>query len=326
MTGERRASLEYRWAQVTALATFALLVIGGTVNPTGSSLACPEAFIVCHGQLFPEMTGGVLFEHGHRQVAMTVGLLQLVLTVLLWRRRPALRPVAAVALGMVAVQALLGALTVYFKLPWFVSTGHLMLAMLYFATVLYQAWRTRPVRPEGAGGGKSLDPVMRRWIVIGGAAVLVQILLGGLVRHHGAALASIDLPFHHGSLWPAGAALPLKLHMAHRIVGVVVGVIACAAAVIIWRRARARSEGAVARAAIAVPAAVLGQITLGVLIVATYRSIPIVVAHFAGAALLWGLFVGMYWATGLAAPASRHRSGDADDAVAMGRLASGGVS
>src|SRR5690606_30991453 len=106
--------------------------IGGTVNPTGSSLACPEAFIICHGKFFPEMTGGVLYEHGHRQVAMLVGLLQLGLTVLLWVRRPALRGLAVAALLMVGVQALLGALTVYYKLPWFVSTGHLMLAMAFF--------------------------------------------------------------------------------------------------------------------------------------------------------------------------------------------------
>ena len=34
-------ALEYRWAKVTALGTFLLLMAGGTVNPTGSSLACP---------------------------------------------------------------------------------------------------------------------------------------------------------------------------------------------------------------------------------------------------------------------------------------------
>ena len=53
-------TLEHRFAKLAALATFLLLVIGGTVNPTGSSLACPEPTIVCDGQLFPPMVGGVL--------------------------------------------------------------------------------------------------------------------------------------------------------------------------------------------------------------------------------------------------------------------------
>jgi heme A synthase len=51
--------LEHRLAKLAAAATFVLLVIGGTVNPTGSSLACPEPTLVCHGQLFPPMVGGV---------------------------------------------------------------------------------------------------------------------------------------------------------------------------------------------------------------------------------------------------------------------------
>ena len=78
--------IEHRIAKLAAGATFILLVIGGTVNPTGSSLACPEPTFVCHGQLFPPMVGGVLYEHGHRLAAMTVGLLQIALTVLLLRR------------------------------------------------------------------------------------------------------------------------------------------------------------------------------------------------------------------------------------------------
>ncbi len=297
--------LEYRWAQLTAAATFLLLMAGGLVNPTGSSLACPEAFVICHGQLFPEMEGGVLFEHGHRLIAMTVGLLQLALTVLLWRRRPALRGWAAAALGLVVVQALLGALTVYFQLPWFVSTAHLMVAMSYFALVLFTVWRTRP---QPAAAGVLLDDAlrarMRPWIAIGGLAVLVQILLGGLVRHHGAALASVNLPLHEGQLWPAGAPFALQLHIAHRLAGVVIGLIAIATSLAI-ARAAGRAHPAIRRAALAVPFAVGAQVTFGIFIILTYRSVPIVIAHFGGAAVLWGLFCAMWLMSGSKGPAPR---------------------
>jgi heme A synthase len=302
--------LEYRWAQITAAATFFLLMAGGLVNPTGSSLACPEAFVICHGQLFPEMKGGVLFEHGHRLIAMTVGLLQLALTWLLWRRRPALRGWAAAALGLVVVQALLGALTVYFQLPWFVSTAHLMVAMTYFALVLFTVWRTRPERVAAASEGPAdaLDDArrarMRRWIATGGLAVLVQILLGGLVRHHGAALASVDLPLHEGQLWPAGAPFALQLHIAHRLAGVVIGLIAIATSLAV-ARAAGRAHPALRRAALAVPVAVGAQVTFGIFIILTYRSVPIVIAHFGGAAVLWGLFCAMWLMTGSKGPAPR---------------------
>jgi heme A synthase len=299
--------LEYRWAQITAAATFLLLMAGGLVNPTGSSLACPEAFVICHGQLFPEMEGGVLFEHGHRLIAMAVGLLQLALSVLLWRRRPALRGWAAAALGLVVVQALLGALTVYFQLPWFVSTAHLMVAMSYFALVLFTVWRTRP-EPVSAPGSDGPDDAgrarMRTWVAVGGGAVLVQILLGGLVRHHGAALASVDLPLHEGQLWPAGAPFALQLHIAHRLAGVVIGLIAIATSLAI-ARAAGQARPALRRAALAVPVAVAAQVTFGIFIILTYRSVPIVIAHFGGAAVLWGLFCAMWLMTGSKGPAPR---------------------
>jgi heme A synthase len=280
---------EHRLAIVTAAAAFLLLVVGGTVNPTGSSLACPEAFVVCHGSLFPAMEGGVLFEHGHRLVAMTIGFLQIGLTILLWRRRRPLRPLAIATLVAVCVQGLLGALTVKFKLPWFVSTGHLMLAFLYLATLLHVVWRTRPAQRAAVELGGA-----RVAIALATVAVFVQIVLGGLVRHGGAALASVEWPLHQGTLFPDGP-LALRLHMAHRFVGAVVGLIAIAAAVAVWRAAR--GAPALRAKAAAVPLVVVAQIALGLGVVASLRAVPVVVLHFAGAAGLWSLWVSMWWST-----------------------------
>ncbi|HKE17531.1 MAG TPA: COX15/CtaA family protein, partial [Kofleriaceae bacterium] len=307
-------------------ATFLLLMAGGLVNPTGSSLACPEAFVICKGALFPKMEGGVLFEHGHRLIAMSVGLLQLGLTVLLWRRRPALRGWAAAALVLVAIQALLGALTVKFRLPWFVSTAHLMVAMSYFALALFTAWRTRPARAPAAPAPSAVGARLRPWIAVGGTAVLLQILLGGLVRHHGAALASVELPLHQGQLWPSGAPLALQLHIAHRLAGVVVGLIAIATSIGILRgsvRDRAALRG-VRRAALLVPLAVVAQVTLGIFIILTFRSVPVVIVHFGGAALLWGLYCAMWLMTGSKGPAPRaERARGRDQAAAAHDLVAG---
>ena len=46
--------------------TFALVVLGGIVHNTGSSLACPD-WPLCYGMVFPPMRGGILYEHGHGQ-------------------------------------------------------------------------------------------------------------------------------------------------------------------------------------------------------------------------------------------------------------------
>lgn len=291
--------LEHRAAQLTAFATFLLLVIGGTVNPTGSSLACPEPTFVCNGQLFPPLVGGVFYEHGHRLAAMTVGLSQVILTILLFRRRPGLRRLGALLLGLVLLQGGLGAITVAYKLPWFVSSGHLLLGMSYFATLIYTAFRTRPAADAAALERherlRTALGTARTWIAAGAAAVFLQLLLGALVRHHGAALVCLGVPecTISGEWLPATGVQ--QLHMLHRAFGVVVGVVTIVAAIQVLRRAG--GWPAVRLLAGLAPLLVLAQIGLGIATVMTMRSVPVAVGHFAGAAGLWALWMSLWLVT-----------------------------
>lgn len=291
--------LEHRLAKLAAAAAFALLVIGGTVNPTGSSLACPEPTLVCHGQLFPPMVGGVFYEHGHRLAAMTVGLLQIALTILLALRRPPLRRLGWILLGLVISQGALGAITVGYKLPWFVSTGHLLLGMSYFATLIYTAFRTRPepsvveldhhARLRDDLGGA------RRWIAVACGAVFVQLLAGALVRHLGAAMVCLGMPSctRSGEWWPD--AWVQDLHMIHRGLGVAVAVVTTLAAIAVYRRAP--SWPALRLLALIAPVLVVAQVALGAFTVLTVRAVPLAVAHFAGAASLWALWMSAWLMT-----------------------------
>jgi heme a synthase len=291
--------LEHRFAKLAAGATFLLLVIGGTVNPTGSSLACPEPTLVCHGQLFPPMVGGVLYEHGHRLAAMTVGFLQIALTILLLRRT-AMKGLAWLLLGMVVLQGALGAVTVQYKLPWFISTAHLLLGMSYFAALIYTAFRTRPApsvlelgRHEQA---RSDLGSARTWILLACGAVFIQLLLGALVRHHGAAMVCLGMPSctMGGDWWPEAGVQ--HLHMIHRAFGVVVGIVTTIAAVVVYRRAKSWPQ--LRMLALAAPLLVTLQIVLGIYTVMTMRSVPVAVGHFAGAVSLWALWMSALLMTG----------------------------
>jgi len=286
--------LEYRFAQLAAFATFVLLLIGGTVNPTESSLACPEATIICHGQLFPPMKGGVLYEHGHRLFAMTVGMLQICLTVLLWRRRRELRWLGAFALFLVIFQGVLGGVTVYFKLPTAVSVGHLMTAMCYFALLIYLAWRTRPTDTASPGSNESVPRVVRTWIAIASGAVFVQVFIGGIVRHTKGALACADsIPFCHGAILPGGdTPIPLAANMIHRLMGFTVALIVIAASIVVLRHVK--ESKLLRRLAMAAPVLVALQVVLGLWTIISFRSTPVAVAHFGGAALLWGVWFSMF--------------------------------
>ncbi|HEX7836569.1 MAG TPA: COX15/CtaA family protein [Kofleriaceae bacterium] len=302
--------LEHRLAKLAAAATFVLLVIGGTVNPTGSSLACPEPTLVCHGQLFPPMVGGVLYEHGHRLAAMTVGLLQIVLTIVLLLRRPALRRLAWILLGLVVAQGAFGAITVGFKLPWYVSTGHLLLGMSYFATLIYTGFLTRPAPSavEIDRHARLCDELGsgRRWIAVACGAVFVQLLLGALVRHLGAAMVCLGMPACtiSGQWWPApppGEFPVQQLHMIHRGFGGVVAIVTTLAAIAVFRRAR--SWPGLRVLALLAPVLVVAQVALGIYTVLTWRAVPLAVGHFAGAASLWALWMSAWLLTGRRAPA-----------------------
>ena len=290
--------LEHRFAKLAAGATFILLVIGGTVNPTGSSLACPEPTLVCHGQFFPPMVGGVLYEHGHRLFAMTVGLLQIALTItLLMRGRKAL---GLGLIGMILAQGTLGAITVKFKLPWYVSTFHLLLGMSYFAMLIYTAFATRPApsameleRHEKLRGELGNA---RRWIAIACGFVFAQLLLGALVRHFGAALVCLGMPSctMRGDWW-TGLAPVQHVHMIHRGFGVIVALVTTIAAINVYRRTRSWPQ--LRLLSMIAPVLVLAQVALGIATVLTWRAVPVAVGHFAGAASLWALWMSAWLMT-----------------------------
>jgi heme A synthase len=261
------------FALATAVATFVLLLVGGLVNPTGSSLACPD-WPLCYGSAFPEMTGGILYEHSHRLVATGVGLMTVVLGVLLWRDRR--RALGVLAIALVVIQGVLGGVTVLLKLPTAVSLAHLGLSMAFFVYLLYLA----------AGAGERARPIEAprgTFALVAGAAIAVwvQIVLGGVVRHTSSAMACADeIPWCFGQIWPAAGSLNMQLHMAHRLFGVVAGLLAIAAALAVWRRARW---------ALVIPLLVVVQIVLGILPVTTMVQLHVVEAHLGVGALLLAL-------------------------------------
>src|SRR6476620_5057820 len=127
-----------RYAKLVAVSTALLIAAGGMVTSTGSGLSVPD-WPNTYGWFmfsFPlnRWVGGIKYEHSHRLIASTVGLLTIVLTVWIWRvdPRPWVRKLGVAALGAVILQGLLGGITVLLKLPPAVSIGHAGLAAVFF--------------------------------------------------------------------------------------------------------------------------------------------------------------------------------------------------
>ena len=270
----------HRFAIATAVATYLLILIGGLVHGTGSSLACPD-WPTCYGTFMPKMEGGVLVEHSHRLAAGTVVILTLILAGLLTATRdPALRrlrPFGWLAVGLVFAQALLGGITVLLRLPTPISTAHTATSLLFFMTVLYIAVRSRPAVAWAAA-----PPVVARLALMTAVAVYMQMVLGGLVRHSGAALACTDVPLCRGSLWP-DAHPTVLIQALHRLNAVAVACLVLASSIVTLRRA---ARPALRVLAVLAPILVGVQIWLGIRSVQSFLDLVTVESHLAVATAL----------------------------------------
>src|SRR5258708_23176752 len=135
--GGKENSGLHLYSSFVAVATFLLVIAGGLVTSTGSSLAVPD-WPLSNGQFFPKMEGGVLFEHGHRLLAGTVGLLTFILAGWLIgvERRPVVKYLGLAAAVAVCLQAVLGGVTVLYRLPVLISVAHACLGQIFFCLVV----------------------------------------------------------------------------------------------------------------------------------------------------------------------------------------------
>src|SRR5690242_785487 len=174
-----------RFAILVACATFFLIIAGALVTSHDAGLATSD-WPLSNGQFFPKMVGNLFWEHGHRMVATTVGMLTIVLTIyiLVKEKRSWVRKLGVVALLAVVAQGLLGGLTVKLMLPLWVSSAHATLAQLFFCTTVSVAvftsrsWiEARRIEEENDG------PPLRYLCTAALVTIFVQLILGATLRH-----------------------------------------------------------------------------------------------------------------------------------------------
>ncbi len=261
------------WAAVVAV--FLLMSIGNIVSATGSGLACPD-WPLCHGKLIPPMRPDVLIEYSHRLVAALASIL-IVATIIKAMRRsgqPAIRRTGWTLLALLAVQIALGGITVLLKLPDLISTAHLVNALLIFGGLLVLAASERaPAVPLQKVARLSREGV---------AALLVQLALGGYVRHSGAGLACPDFPLCSGDFFP-GHWLGVA-HWTHRWLGVLL------LGLFVHLAIAGRNTRLAGVTAITAVLAVL-QVSLGIATVLWRLEPPVRAAHAAVGYALWAAVV-----------------------------------
>jgi cytochrome c oxidase assembly protein subunit 15 len=272
----------HRFALLVVCATFFLIIAGALVTSHDAGLATPD-WPLSNGQVFPKMVGNLFWEHGHRMVATTVGILTICLLVflLLKEQRRWVRNLGFVALAAVVTQGLLGGLTVKLMLRYGISEAHATLAQLFFCTVVSLAVFTSRSWIEERPRITEQGSLPLRYVCVAAlVTIFVQLIIGATLRHS----ATWDLP------------LPLDLLLTHIAGAAAVTILLGSAAFMTLRRHG--NEPFIARPAKIALALLTLQLLLGLAAYITRVASPndpqplnpmvsITVAHVAGGALVF---------------------------------------
>ncbi len=228
-----------RYAKVVAACTLFLIYAGAMVTSTGSGLAVPD-WPLSYGMLMPPMIAGIFYEHGHRMIAASVGLLTVFQALALQLREPKrfVRILGWCALGAVVAQGVLGGLTVLLLLPPSVSISHAGLAEIFLGLNMSIAFFTSEsfLRLREGEGDEHAPTGLTTLLV---ALVYLQILAGALMRHLNAGLAIPDFPLSFGRLIPPFTSVAIAANFAHRVGATLVTITVIALAVRVYRSASA---------------------------------------------------------------------------------------
>jgi heme A synthase len=292
----------YRLSILQAAITFCMILLGGVVHNTGSSLACPD-WPTCFGSFFPEMTGGILIEHSHRILGTLIGItciLQLFMALRFRRSHRYFYLLVLAELVAVVFQGVLGGITVKFRLPPIVSTLHLALSQLFFLGLLGQAfWSAILLKP--------LIPIKeklpsRLFLFVTLVLIYLQIFYGAAVRHFGYSAACglgpdfsllcMDAETGNSVFWPSVSGS--QFHMLHRILGVLVALSVIASTIPWMKWSRQNGKKGVRILASLTHLAVFSQIAFGIWTLYTRVETVPVTLHLAGAVVLLGSFFFLY--------------------------------
>jgi heme A synthase len=275
----------HRAFAVSVFWTLGLLFLGSVVHATESSLACPD-WPTCFGTMLPEMTGGVFWEHLHRLVAGGLLLFWGAAVYLSWKEEPRkgwVLTAAWIGFALLLIQAVLGGVTVLYRLPDAISTSHLGLAFLFLCLATVLTVVTSRAWDRGVGPVPSARRAVRTTAITATVLVFSQSLVGAAVRHTDAGVACPDVPFCLGEWIPPFSNPLVILHFGHRVLGLV----ALAAVLLAGHPAFWRGGSAPVRA-LGTAAALMAilQVLLGFLSVHLRLAVVPVSVHTLLAALL----------------------------------------
>jgi cytochrome c oxidase assembly protein subunit 15 len=201
-----------------------------------------------------------------------------------------IRQLAWISLVGVVIQGILGGLTVKYYLPVSISTSHATLGQTVFCLTLALAvltgknWLPLTRRSSNDHG---LD--LRRLSIITTSAVVLQLIVGAVMRHTQSGLAIPTFPLAFGKVVPDFTSFGVVINFAHRTGALIVSalVITMAATILRYHKDNDRLR----RPAVLSLILLTLQITLGSLVIWYKMPVTVTTLHVStGAAILGTVF------------------------------------
>lgn len=269
-------------------ATTFLLYAGGFTTSIGAGMVFPD-WPLSNGSLNPDgwlENQAMLAEHSHRLLGATIGFLTLSLAIWIWIKdsRKWMRMLAIASLVAVVLQGLLGGFRVLFNSLQFAMIhgclAQVFLCMLVSIAAGQSAWWFRDLSFPKEGNAK----IKSFGLVVCGL-IFVQLIIAAIMRHSGAGLAIPTFPFTpEGGLIPEVWNFRISIHFAHRAMALAIFVV-----YVYWasRILTTRDLDGRIKCFCGIGLLLLfAQVTLGAMVIWTYRSpIPTTVHVLVGAFL-----------------------------------------
>lgn len=212
--------------------TLGLLYAGGFTTTIGAGMVFAD-WPLSNGSLNPPgwtTDQAMAAEHGHRLLGGTTGLLSIALVGWMYLReeRAWMRRLSAVALALVIFQGILGGLRVLLE-SIDLANVHGITAQVFLCTLVAVSvgtarwWRAIPLRFEDEPTDHAWTSQRRVGLILT-MLIIIQLVIGSIIRHHGAGLAIPYFPFStaSGDLLPSHWNWAVAVHFLHRATAVVI--------------------------------------------------------------------------------------------------------
>ena len=278
------------WIQVLALATMAstvsLIVLGSAVRVTNSGMGC-KGWPLCTGSQGSISSFHPMMEESHRFLAsiVTVLIILLALSVRRNARASHLRGPSLVAVGVIVLQIVLGAVTVFANNAPFTVALHLIAATLFLGVVSVVA--VAAFIPPEVTWSLRHGPTRLAWAAV--ASLCVVVISGSVVVNAGAQSACASWPVCLHS--PVATSL-LVIQMLHRSLVLISSVLVVAFLVSLLRSQRgSRAERVLSIVALSLFAL---QVLVGAMSAIWSAHTELADVHLAVASLLWSSVVAVF--------------------------------